>query len=144
MTQIECLIYDPVSNFFSNMIAKRHRYRCIVDGCDEFRCERLPVGTEEEIIAWITVRYKILGELCLVSKENACPRHNLIFESGISPLWFDAGTLHPPHVAKRYLVEVEGMEKVFVLQPTPNGLLAWHPGRALGWNGVEKARANCG
>ena len=130
-------IHDPVSGFFSSLVAMGHRYRCIVDGRDEFRGERLPVGTEEEIVAWIRSRYKILGELWLFNKEDIRPSHNIVYERDISPLWFETGTWHPPHVTKRYLVEVGEAEKVFVLQPTPNGLLAWHPGRALTWESVE-------
>ena len=126
-------IYDPVSGFFAGLLARGHRYRCIVDGSDEFRSERLPVGTEEEIVAWIKARYEMLGELWFFSGEKTCSSHNIIYERGISPFWFAAGTWHPPHVVKRYLVEVGEAEKVFVLKPTPNGLLAWHPGRALTW-----------
>ena len=120
------LIYDPVSDFFSHMIAKRHRYRCIVDGCDEFRGELLPVGTEEEILAWIKARYKILGELWEVHGNGG---YNIMFcrvlGDGFSPLWFNSETWHPPHETKRYLVEAEEMEKVFVLRPFPDGLLEW-------------------
>ena len=132
------LIYDPVSNFFSSLIAKRHRYRCVVDGGDEFRGERLPVGTEEEILAWIHARYKILGELEEVHWDGG---YNMIFcrlmGDGFSPLWFNSGTWHPPHETKRYLVEVAEMEKVFILRPFPDGLLEWQPGRVLTWNGIE-------
>ena len=127
-------IYDPVSGFFAGLLARGHRYRCIVDGRDEFRGERLPVGTEEEIVAWIKARYKILGELWCFNREDTCQSHNVIYESRISPLWFAAGTWNPPHVTKRYLVEVEG-EKVFVLQPNPDGFLEWSVKGALGWNG---------
>ena len=120
------LIDDPVSNFFSNMIAKRHRYRCIVDGCDEFRGERLPVGTEEDILAWIKARYKILGELWAIRVGGY---YGTIFcrvlDGGFSPLWFHSETWHPPHETKRYLVEVAEVEKVFILRPFPDGLLEW-------------------
>ena len=128
-------IHDPVSRFFSSLLARDHRYRCIVDGSDEFRGERLPVGTEEEILAWIKARYKILGELWFFNKEVACPSHNIIYERDISPLWFAAGTWHPPHVTKRYLVGVGEAEKVFVLQPAPDVFLEWAVKGALGWNG---------
>ena len=120
------LIYDPVSNFFSNMIAKRHRYRCIVDGCDEFRGERLPAGTEEEILAWIKARYKILGKLWEIDRVGG---YGIMFcrvlGGGFSPLWFNSETWHPPHETKRYLVEAEEIEKVFILRPFPDGLLEW-------------------
>ena len=122
------IIYDPVSNFFSNMIAKRHRYRCIVDGCDEFRGERLPVGTEEEILAWIKARYKVLGQLFAVDVD--CPHYQVWFELGPFP-GFDAKIWNPTPTTKRYLVEVEGVEWMFVLRSVPDGLLGWHPGHAL-------------
>ena len=128
-------IHDPGSGFVASLLARDHRYRCIVDGRDEFRGERLPVGTEEDIVAWIKARYKILGELWCFNREDTCPSHNVIYESRISPLWFAAGTWNPPHVTKRYLVEVEGMEKMFVLQPNPDGFLEWSVKGALGWNG---------
>ena len=35
---------------------------------------------------------------------------------------------------KRYLVEVEGVEKMFVLEPIHEDLLGWHPERALAWD----------
>ena len=125
------LIDDPVSNFFSNKIAARQRYRCIVDGSGELRGERLPIGTEEEILAWIKARYTVLGELWNVYAEN----YGVIFcyEQGFSPLWMNSETWNPPHVTKRYLVEVGEMEKVFVLRPFPDGLLGWSVKGALGW-----------
>ena len=128
-------IHDPVSGFFSSLLARDHRYRCIVDGSDEFRGERHPVGTEEEILAWIKARYKIFGELWFFNKEDTCQSHNIIYERDISPLWFAAGTWHPPHVTKRYLVGVAEAEKVFVLKPTPDVFLEWAVKGALGWNG---------
>lgn len=36
---------------------------------------------------------------------------------------------------QRYLVEVNGVEKMFVLEPLHEDLLGWHPERALAWNG---------
>ena len=36
---------------------------------------------------------------------------------------------------KRYLVEVEGIEKLFLLEPIHVDLLGWHPESALAWNG---------
>ena len=108
------------------MIAKRHRYRCIVDGCGEFRGERLPIGTEEEILEWIQVRYKILGELFVVHRDSGYNiKFNCVFEDDFSPFWFNSETWYPSHEIKRYLVEAAEMEKVFVLRPFPDGLLEW-------------------
>ena len=36
---------------------------------------------------------------------------------------------------QRYLVEVDGVEKMFVLEPIHEDLLGWHPESALGWDG---------
>ena len=135
------IIYDPVSSFFSGLIARQHQYKCIVDGCDEFRGERLPVGTEEEILAWIQARYKILGELWASGKDDIDVKPSYIFWTcGFSPLWFNSGTWHPPHDTKRYLVEVgDDAEKVFVLRPFPDGLLEWSATGMLEWNGSTES-----
>ena len=136
------LIYDPVSNFLSGLIARQHQYKCIVDGRDEFRGERLPVGTEEEILAWIKARYKIRGELWLfdmsyIGDMNYIPsRQGWIFYCS-SP-WFGYAKWNPPHVIKRYLVEVAEAEKVFVLRPFPYGLLDWRVKGALEWNDANE------
>ena len=128
------LIYDPVSNFFSNKIAARQRYRCIVDGSGELRGERLPIGTEEEILAWIKARYKILAEIWVFDKDDIGIGQTYIqWKLSFSPLWMNSETWKPPHVTKRYLVEVGEMEKVFVLRPFPDGLLGWSVKGALGW-----------
>ena len=120
------LIYDPVSNFFSNKIAARQRYRCIVDGSGELRGEWLPIGTEEEILAWIKARYKILAEIWVFDKDDIGIGQTYIqWKLSFSPLWMNSETWNPPHVTKWYLVEVGGMEKVFILRPFPDGLLEW-------------------
>jgi hypothetical protein len=36
-------IYNPVADFISDMVASRQKYRCQVDGHDEFGGEKLPV-----------------------------------------------------------------------------------------------------
>ncbi len=41
---------------------------------------------------------------------------------------------------KRYLVEVEGVEKMFVLEPIHEDLLGWHPERALAWNTTQSQK----
>ena len=133
-------IYDPVSNFFSGLIARRQRYRCIVDGCGTFRGETLPVGTEEEILAWIKARYKVLGELWGDNKGDVDlgPRRHIVYELTDPPFWYNTETWHPPHVTRRYLVEVAEAEKVFVMRPFPDGLLEWPVTGTLEWNGVAK------
>ena len=120
------LIYNEVANFISGQIAREQLYRCLVDGREAFRGEALPVGTEDDILVWIKARYKVLGQLFAVDMDY--PRRNTIFELGPS-LGFDVETWVPVPVAKRYLVEVEGMEWMFVLRPVPDGLLDWKPGR---------------
>lgn len=123
------LIYDPVANFLSEVAARRQLYRCVVDGRDELMGEKLPVGTKENIVAWIKSRYKVLGEIFVVNSEGVA-WNGFIFCSG-SPL-FTSEVFMPRQQMSRYLVEVdEGAEKVFVLLPVPMGLLEWHPGRAL-------------
>lgn len=131
------LIYDPASTFFSSMIARRYLYRCVVDGRGELCGERIPVGTEEDILAWVKARYKVLGEICVVNKDDigVCQGCNIIYELCVPSLWPDAATWRPPHVDKRYLVEVEGVEKVFVLRPFPAGHVEWSVKGMLEWNG---------
>lgn len=120
-------IYDQVSNFISGLVARRQLYRCVVDGRGEFMGETLPVGTQERILAWIKARYKVLGEIFVVGSEDLGPR--FIF-SLRSPMFSDE-TFFPCQQTVRYLVEVEGVERMFVLRPVPDALLEWHPGRAL-------------
>lgn len=36
-------VHNPVADFISEMVAIRQKYRCQVDGCDEFGGEKLPV-----------------------------------------------------------------------------------------------------
>ena len=120
------IVWNPVDSFVSKLASCRQRYRCLVDGQDEYRGESLPSGTQAEVLAWIKARYKVLGQLFAVDMDY--PRRNTIFELGPS-LGFDVETWVPVPVAKRYLVEVEGMEWMFVLRPVPDGLLDWKPGR---------------
>ena len=95
-------------------------YQCTVDGHAEFHGEVLPAGTEESILAWIKARYKVIGE---VHVGNADPwRRNIIIYTRI----FDPSYCYYETVAKRYLVEVEGVEKIFKLEPFPAGLLPWY------------------
>ncbi len=120
------IIWDPVERFIEDLASCRQRYRCLVDGQDEYRGVSLPVGKEGEILAWINARYKVLGELYVVSHDfyNSSLRWYLI-----SPeMWEIVPT------TRRYLVEVEGVEKMFVLEPIHEDLLGWHPERALAWD----------
>ena len=119
-------IYNEVANFITGQIAKGQLYRCLVDGREEFRGEILPVGTEDDVLVWIKARYKVLGQLFAVDMDS--PRGHVIFELGPSLGW-DVDTWVRAPAARRYLVEVEGDEKMFVLRPIPEGLLGWHPGR---------------
>ena len=94
-------------------------YQCTVDGHAEFRGEVLPAGTEESILAWIKARYKVIGE---VSVSNADPWTRYINFTRI----VDPSYCYYETEAKRYLVEVEGVEKLFKLVPFPSGLLPWY------------------
>ncbi len=73
------IIWDPVERLVLHLAALRQRYRCLVDGQGEFRGEPLPVGTEDEILAWIKARYKVVGELLLIDMN--IPRYNIIFSA---------------------------------------------------------------
>ena len=122
-------IWDPAANFISGQVAQRQRYRCVVDGSDMFDGEDLPVGTEEEILAWIAARYRVIGALLVIAQD--CLPNRIVWQAGMSA-WFGPGMWEPAPMTKRYLVEVgEGDERMFVLHPVPDGLLEWHPGRAL-------------
>ena len=120
------IVWNPVDSFVSKLASSRQRYRCRVDGQEELRGESLPVGKKEDVLAWINARYKVLGELYVVTHDfyNSSLRWYLI-----SPeMWEIVPT------TKRYLVEVEGVEKMFVLEPIHEDLLGWHPERAIAWN----------
>ncbi|MBO7654731.1 MAG: hypothetical protein J6U40_07390 [Kiritimatiellae bacterium] len=114
------------------------RYRCVVDGNGEFRGEPLPTGTEDEILTWIKARYKVLGELYAVNGDwryGCIGIINLMIDPS---LWGDFRPEKPTPVTKRYLVEVEGVEKMFVLHPIPAGLFDWDPRRSLPWSGAAE------
>ena len=61
------IVWNPVDRFVSKLASSRQRYRCRVDGQDEYRGESLPTGTQAEVLAWIEARYKLLGELYVFS-----------------------------------------------------------------------------
>ena len=65
--------------------AEQQKYRCIVDGSDEFRGEKLPTGTETEVLGWIKARYKVLGEVLVI--DNDAPRVNFILTMLHPSLW---------------------------------------------------------
>lgn len=121
------IVWNPVDSFVSKLASSRQRYRCRVDGQDEYRGESLPSGTQAEVLAWITARYKVLGELYVVNLDRFNSSFVMLFTS--PEMWEIVLT------TKRYLVEVEGIEKMFVLEPIHEDLLGWHPERALAWNG---------
>ncbi len=108
------IIYDPYEILMKQLIEMRKAqlYRCVVDGEDTFRGERLPIGTRDQILTWLKERYQVVDELRLGS-----PGRLILFSCST---W---GRRPPP---LRYLVVVQGVEKLFTLQPVPDGLLTWN------------------
>lgn len=107
------IIYDPYESLVRQLIEMRKAqlYRCVVDGGDTFRGERLPIGTQEQILTWLKDRYRVVGELSLGSRDRI--------------IWFCwYGGWRPREL--RYLVVVQGAEKLFTLYPVPDGLLTWN------------------
>ena len=51
------IVWNPVDSFVSKLASSRQRYRCRVDGQDEYRGESLPTGTQAEVLAWIEARF---------------------------------------------------------------------------------------
>ncbi len=120
------IIWNPVDTLVSTLASFRRRYCCRVDGQGEYLGESLPTGTQAEILAWIAARYKVLGELYVISPD---------FYNGSSiGLGVDPDMSEIVAMTKRYLVEADGVEKMFVLEPLHEDLLGWHPERALAWN----------
>ncbi len=76
-----------------------------------------------------------VGQLFVIDWKQA--------SNGECLIWYSIDTYSkswtPAPETKRYLVEVDGVEKVFVLRPVPDGLLAWHPSHALTWDGQAQA-----
>ena len=122
------IVWDPVERLVGRLASLRQRYRCLVDGQDELRGESLPVGTEAGILTWIKARYKVLGELYAVDCDGDGPVYNWLRLMVSPEMW------KPEPTARRYLVEVEGVERMFVLEPIHEDLLGWHPERAIPWN----------
>ena len=120
------IIWNPVDTLVSTLASFRRRYCCRVDGQAEYLGESLPRGTQAEILAWIAARYKVLGELYVISPDFY--NRSFIWHLVNPEMW----ELVP--MTKRYLVEVDGVEKMFVLEPLHEDLLGWYPERALAWN----------
>ena len=120
------IVWNPVDSFVSKLASSRQRYRCRVDGQDEYRGEPLPSGTQAEVLAWIKARYRVLGELYVVNLDRFNRSFIMLFTS--PEMW----EIVP--MTKRYLVQVDGVEKMFVLEPIHEDLLGWHPERAIAWN----------
>lgn len=126
---------DSISNL-AVWVAQFQRYRCVVDGKDQFNGETLPTGTEEEILAWITARYKVLGEVFVINR--GCYGYSGIIHLMIDPsLWGEFGIQTSKPDIKRYLVEVDGVEKMFVFCPLPSELAILNPSRTLSWSGSD-------
>ena len=123
------IIWDPVKCLVCRLASLRQRYRCLVDGKGELLGESLPVGTEAEILGWIKAHYKVLGELCIVGHRGGSPVYHHWIGLLIHP-----EMMKPEPTTRRYLVEVEGVERMFVLTPVHEDLLGWHPERAIAWN----------
>jgi len=122
------IIWDPVERLVCRLASLRQRYRCLVDGKDELSGESLPVGTEAEILASIEAHYKVLGELYAVVYGGGSPAYHWVGLLVSPEMW------KPEPTTKRYLVEVEGIERMFVLKPIHEDLLGLHPERAIAWN----------
>ena len=108
------IIYDPYEILMKQLIEMRNAqlYRCVVDGEDTFRGERLPIGTRDQILAWLNDRYRVVDELRLGSPDRIIVYSYLTWVRRAPPL--------------RYLVVVQGAEKLFTLYPVPDGLLTWN------------------
>ena len=105
--------WNPADVAMWSLLARNQVYRCSIDGDKEFQGEILPIGTEENVLAWIKARYKVVGELLLIDMD--IPRYNIIISACADP-----ESLLPSPIVKRYLVEVDGKEKIFVLTPLPD------------------------
>ena len=120
--------WNPADVAMWILFARNQVYRCSVDDGKEFHGEILPIGTEENVLAWIKARYKVVGELLLIDMD--IPRYNIIFFACADP-----ESSLPSPIVKRYLVEVDGKEKIFVLTPLPDkspyGLLTCQKREAL-------------
>ena len=103
------IIYNPYENLAKQLAEQR--YRCVVDGEDIFSGEQLPIGTRDQILSWLNDRYRVVGELYLGSHDRF--------------IWLCGYWVRRP-TELRYLVVVQGAEKLFTLHPIPDGLLTWN------------------
>ena len=118
------------------MVASRQKYRCQVDGCDEFQGEKLPIGTKEEVLSWIKDRFKLVDEFWFVdgvefSEVEAQPISQYIIYFCCNPLALQSKSWLPEPFVLRYRVDVGGAEKIFILEPIPKKLLEYHPLKQL-------------
>lgn len=121
-------IYNPVADFISEMVASRQMYRCQVDGCDEFGGEKLPVGTKEEVLSWIKSHFKLVDEI-LIIQSQMMRQHIINF--CCNPFALDVDSWLPVPSVVRYLVDIDGVEKLFVLKPMPDGVLEYRQPKQL-------------
>ena len=115
-------IYNPVADFISELVASRQKYRCQVDGRDEFQGEKLPIGTKEEVLSWIKDRFKLVDEILIIQSQTM--RQHII-NFCYNPFALDVDTWLPVPSVVRYLVDIDGVEKLFVLKPIPDGVLEY-------------------
>ena len=127
-------IYNPVADFISELVASRQKYRCQVDGRDEFQGEKLPVGTKEEVLSWIKDRFKLVDEFwegAEFSEAEPQPIFQHVIFFCCNPLALESKSWLPEPSLLRYRVDVDGAEKIFVLNPIPEKLLEYHQPKQL-------------
>ena len=111
-------IHNPVADFISELVASRQKYRCQVDGRDEFQGEKLPVGTQEEVLSWIKDRFKLVDEFwegAEFSEAEAQPISQYIIYFCCNPLALQSKSWLPEPSVLRYRVDVGGAEKYLSL-----------------------------
>lgn len=121
-------IYNPVADFISRLVASRQKYRCQVDGSDEFGGERLPVGMKEEVLSWIKSHFKLVDEILIIQSQTM--RQHII-NFCYNPFALDVDSWLPVPSVVRYLVDIDGVEKMFVLKPIPDGVLGYRQPKQL-------------
>ena len=115
-------------------MASRQKYRCQVDGRDEFQGEKLPVGTTEEVLSWIKDRFKLVDEFwegAEFSEAEAQPISQYSIYFCCNPLALQSKSWLPEPSVLRYRVDVGGAEKIFILEPIPKKLLEYHQPKQL-------------
>ena len=127
-------IHNPVADFISELVASRQKYRCQVDGRDEFGGEKLPDGTKEEVLSWIKDRFKLVDEFwegAEFSEAEAQLARQYIIYFCCNPLALQSKSWLPEPFVLRYRVDVGGAEKIFILEPVPKKLLEYHQPKQL-------------